>query len=110
MTATWVTVTLTVVSVFLLVMMAGLVIMYIGLWKRIQSIEDVCRVEIEAHVRSYAMFRTMVNSMVRYEAHLARWYNQATGLVWVPDPELAAERSRIEEEIRKATEVKEKRA
>lgn len=106
MLTNWVVVLLTVTSLFLFVMMVAMVIMYIGVWRRIQAIEDICRVEIEAHVRSYGMYRVMVNSMLRYEAHLARWYNQATGLQWVPDPELASERARIEEEISQINKAK----
>ncbi len=108
MTQMWVIVLLTLVSVFLAVAQVAIVIMFVGVFKKTQRLEDVCRVLIDTHVRAYAMHCVLINTMNRYEKHLALWYNNATGLNWAFDQDLAAERAHLESMIAEANKEMEK--
>lgn len=102
MNQTWVIAILTLISVFLAMALIAIVIMFVGVFKKAQRLEDACRVLVDTHVRAYAMHCVLVNMMNRYEKHLALWYNNATGLKWTFDQDLAAERAYLENMIAKA--------
>ena len=85
MNAMWFTILLTVLSIFQFGVMVFLVVLIIGLYRRISVLDDSNKTNVILNHKMLTVTRIMFKTLIRYENNLKRWYNQSTGLQWVVD-------------------------